>query len=77
MPKNMQIICPSFILWSHFAYSKLLIAPYLECSGVNLGNIATAQKVFAFGVILIRIQSECGEIRTRMTNNMDTFSKRN
>ena len=26
-----------------------------------------------FGVILVRIQSECREIRTRITPNMDTF----
>ena len=27
----------------------------------------------AFGVILVRIQSECGKILTRITPNMDTF----
>ena len=26
-----------------------------------------------FGVILIRIQSECGRIRTRVASNTDTF----
>ena len=26
-----------------------------------------------FGVILVRIQSECGKIRTRITSNTDTF----
>ena len=29
--------------------------------------------MFVFGVILIRIQSECGKIRTRITPNTDTF----
>ena len=38
-------------------------------SGVSI----TAWKVSAFGVILIRAQSECGKIRTRITPNTDTF----
>ena len=29
--------------------------------------------MYVFGVILVRIQSECGEIRIRMTPNTDTF----
>ena len=33
----------------------------------------TAQKLFVFGVILVRIQSEYRKIRTRITPNMDTF----
>ena len=32
-----------------------------------------AYKVSAFRVLLIRIQSECGKIRTRKTPNTDTF----
>ena len=34
----------------------------------------SAQKVFAFGVFLVRIHSKCGKIRTRKTPNTDTFS---
>ena len=30
-------------------------------------------KVSVFGVILVRIQSECGKIRTTITPNTDTF----
>ena len=30
------------------------------------------EKVSVFGVILVRIQSECGKIRTRITPNTDT-----
>ena len=30
-------------------------------------------KVFVLGVFLVRIQSECGKIRTRKTPNTDTF----
>ena len=33
----------------------------------------TASKVFIFEVILVRIQSECGKIRIRITPNTDTF----
>ena len=33
----------------------------------------TASKVSVFEVILVRIQSECGKIRTRITPIMDTF----
>ena len=33
----------------------------------------TALKEAVFGVFLIRIQSECGKIRTRKTPNTDTF----
>ena len=33
----------------------------------------TAQKASVFGVILVRIQSKCGKIRTRITPNMDTL----
>ena len=33
----------------------------------------TAWKVFVFGVILIRIQSEFGKIRTKITPNTDMF----
>ena len=33
----------------------------------------TAWKVSLCGVILVHIQSECGKIRTRITQNMDTF----
>ena len=35
--------------------------------------ISTAQKVSVFGVILVRIQSECGKTRTRITPNTDAF----
>ena len=31
------------------------------------------EKGSVFGVILVRIQSECGKIRTRITPNTDTF----
>ena len=30
-------------------------------------------KVSVFGVIMVRIQSECGKMWTRITSNMDTF----
>ena len=33
----------------------------------------TAWKVSVFGVILVRIQAECGKIRTRITPNTDNF----
>ena len=33
----------------------------------------TAYKESVFGVILIRIQSECGKMRTRITPNTDSF----
>ena len=33
----------------------------------------TARKVSAFGVILVRIQSECGKLRTKINPNTDTF----
>ena len=33
----------------------------------------TAQKVSIFGVTLIRIQTKCGKMRTRITPNTDTF----
>ena len=33
----------------------------------------TVWKVSVFGVILVRIQSECGKIQTRITPNTDTF----
>ena len=33
----------------------------------------TAQKVSVFGAILVRIQSECGKMLTRITPNTDTF----
>ena len=33
----------------------------------------TAEKVPMFGVILVRIHSKCGKIRTRITPNTDTF----
>ena len=36
-------------------------------------DIMTASKVSVFEVILVRIQSECGKIRTRITPNTDTF----
>ena len=35
--------------------------------------ICTAWKVPVLGVFLVRVQSECGKIRTRKTPNMDTF----
>ena len=33
----------------------------------------TAWNVYVFGVLLVRIQSECGKIRTKKTPNTDTF----
>ena len=33
----------------------------------------TARKVSVFGVFLVRIKSECGKIRSRKNQNMDTF----
>ena len=36
-------------------------------------QLNTARKVSVFEVILIRIQSECGKARTRITPNTDTF----
>ena len=33
----------------------------------------TARKVPVFGVFLVRIKSECGKIRSRKNQNMDTF----
>ena len=36
-------------------------------------NICAAWKVPVFGNILVRIQSKCGKIRTRITLNTDTF----
>ena len=33
----------------------------------------TARKVSVFGVFLVSIQSECGKLRTRKTQNTDTF----
>ena len=35
--------------------------------------LATALKVSVFGVMLVRIQSECGKIWTRITPNTNTF----
>ena len=37
------------------------------------GRDIIAQKVSVFGVILVRIQSECGKIQTGITPNTDTF----
>ena len=48
-------------------------------AGENSDNLvdtniwSTAWRVSVFGVILVRIQSKCGKIRTRVTPNMDSF----
>ena len=34
---------------------------------------STAPRVFAFGVYLVRIQFECGKMRSRKSPNMNTF----
>ena len=36
-------------------------------------TLCTAYKESVFGVVLIRIQSECGKMRTRITPNTDSF----
>ena len=50
---------------------------YSDQSGLNSESdyaiTDTAKNVSVFGVILDRIQSECGKIRTRITENTDTF----
>ena len=43
---------------------------------VKTAELVTAQKVSIFGAIMVRIlriQSECGRMRTRITPNTDTF----
>ena len=39
----------------------------------NVSLTFTEYKVSVLGVILVRVQSECGKIRTRITPNTDTF----
>ena len=43
------------------------------CMLLFKNKCVTAQKVSVFGVILVRIQFECGKMRTRITSNTDTF----
>ena len=45
----------------------------LGCSHHWHKKQVTAWKVSIFGVILVRIQSKCGKIRTRITPNIDNF----
>ena len=52
-------------------YDKINTLFKFECIVLFKSN--TAWKVSVFGVILARIQSECGKIQTRITPNMDTL----
>ena len=52
-------------------YDKINTLFKFECIVLFKSN--TAWKVSVFGVILVRIQSECGKIQTGLTWNIDTF----
>ena len=74
------LFCPSLLFGCICFYKSkvsLLIGkiPFQKLFARNLMTAFsfTAWKVSVFGVILVRIQSKWGKIRTRITTNTDTF----
>ena len=55
------------------SFSILVFQWSLQCYLLFCYISSTAWKVSVFGVILVRLRSECGKIRTRITLNTDTF----
>ena len=53
----------------NFFYSKASLNTESTCPSL----LSSGKLLFLFGVILVRIQSECGKMRTRITPNTDTF----
>ena len=57
--------------------TRLVKKRYLRANHKSFTNVTlkscNAQKMSVFGVILVRIQSECRKIKTRITPNTGTF----
>ena len=66
--KMLVVLSPIFVVDTKITFVYNFVAPLSV-----VFKLFTAWKVSIFAVILARIQSECGKIRTRITPNTDTF----